>query len=110
MADSDLLEKYVELYNLGAENGDYAPMMELFDDDAVYEFEDPCIGIFRGKDQIGRMFRLQIPEFNLTIFNIRETMSAASADYADNIAPMTRLGGILLQSNSGKIKRIVIKR
>lgn len=91
MYKSDLLEKYVRLYNYGAANGDFEPMLELFDDDAVYEFEDPRIGKFEGKGDIARMFTLQRPDSNLTIFNVRETGTAAVADFADDIAPLTRL-------------------
>ena len=110
MYKSDLLEKYIELYNYGADSGDFEPMLELFDDDAVYEFEDPRIGAFEGKDNIARMFSLQSPDSNLTIFNIKETGTEALADYGDDIAPLTRLGGIILQARNGKIKRLIIKR
>jgi hypothetical protein len=110
MYKSDLLEKYVALFNYGAENGDFEPMLSLFDDDAVYEFEDPRIGAFEGKDRIARMFHLQAPSSSLTIFNLKESPVSASADYGDDIAPMTRLGGIALYSQNGKIKRLVIKR
>jgi hypothetical protein len=107
---SDLLEKYVRLHNYGANNGNFEPMLELFDEDAVFEFEDPRIGTFEGKRNIARMFRLQMPDINLSIFNVKETDTSALADYADDIAPLTRLGGIILQAKDGKIKRLVIKR
>lgn len=110
MYKSDLLEEYVELYNHGAQNGDFGPMLNLFDNDAVYEFEDPIIGVFEGKENIARMLNLQQPDSIISVFNIKETRTAAIADYADEIAPMTRLGGIFLQAKNGKISKIIIKR
>ena len=110
MYSSDLLEKYVALFNYGAENGDFEPMLDLFHEDAVYEFEDPRIGAFEGKARIARMFGLQQPDSSINIFNIKETGTAAVADYGDEIAPLTRLGGIILQARNGKIKRLIIKR
>lgn len=111
MYKSDLLEKYITLYNYGVESSDFEPMLELFDDRAIYEFEDPRIGAFEGKDKIARLFRFQTPSSGMTIFNVRETDSAATADYADDIAPLTRLGGIMLYSSNGsKIKKLIIKR
>jgi hypothetical protein len=110
VSNSDLLEKYVVLYNYGASNGDFSPMLDLFADDAVYEFEDPRIGMFHGRDNIGIMLHLQMPDLNLTIFNVRETGTVATADFGDDLAPMTRLGGIELHSNGGKIKKLIIKK
>jgi hypothetical protein len=110
MYKSDLLEKYIELFNHGVESSDFEPMLELFDENAVYEFEDPRIGIFEGRDSIARMLRLQGPSSPMSVFNIKETDAAAIADYADDIAPLTRLGGIKLFSSNGKIKKLIIKR
>ncbi len=110
MYNSDLLEKYVSLYNYGAEQGDFEPMLELFTQDAVYEFEDPRIGSFVGKDSISRMFNLQQPDSSLSLIKVRETNTAAIADYGDDISPMTRLGSIQLQAKDGKITKIIIKR
>lgn len=110
MYSSDLLEKYVSLFNYGASNGDFEPMLDLFSIDAVYEFEDPRIGSFEGIDRIAKMFSLQQPDSSITIFNIKESDSAASADYGDEIAPLTRLGSIQLHAKDGKIKKIIIKR
>jgi hypothetical protein len=110
MYKSDLLEKYVALFNYGAENGDFEPMLSLFEDDAVYEFEDPRIGIFEGRERIARMFRLQSPTSNINVFNLKERSDVAEADYSDDLAPITRLGGIALYAKNGKIKKLVIKR
>ena len=110
MGNSDLLEKYVDLYNYGVKSADFGPVLRLFADDAVLEHEDVLLGKFEGVDRIADGLSHRLPYLNLSIFNIRETQTAAVADYGDEIAPITRLGGIILQSNGGKIKRLIIKK
>jgi hypothetical protein len=110
MDNSDLLEKYVDLYNYGVKSADFGPVLRLFADDAVLEHEDASIGIFKGVDNIADGLSYRLPYLNLSIFNIKENQTSAVADYGDEIAPITRLGGIVLQSNGGKIRRLIIKK
>jgi len=110
MDNSDLLEKYANLYNYGVRTSDFGPVLGLFAENAVLEYEYPFVGVFRGIDHIADGLTHRLQHLNLSVFNIRETQTAAVADYGDEIAPITRLGGIILQSNGGKIKRLVIKK
>ena len=81
MTVDELLKTYVILYNYGVEAGDFDPLLELFDKNAVLEFEDEKIGRFEGKDSIGNMFRLQMPSNKIELTNVEEQPDSISADY-----------------------------
>jgi hypothetical protein len=108
MLPIEILNQYVVLHNYGVETADFEPLMGLFTPDAVFEFEDPRIGIFEGIDAIRRIFRLQPPEFMLGVDEIRETDNSATATYFDLEAPEKRLGVISIESNGDKITKVSI--
>lgn len=110
MTAGELLESYQILHNYGIESGDFGPMLELFADDAVFEFEDERIGKFEGIDMIAGVFRRQSPSIRLAISNKTEDAGIATADYADENAPDERLGSITLESVKDKIGRLFISR
>ena len=108
MTEPDLLEKYVLLHNLGIETGDFGPVLDLFADDAVFEFEDPRIGVFEGIEMIAGIFRRNPPEVRIVISDIRRDSGSITADYADGDAQPVRLGKITLESDGVRIKRLYI--
>jgi len=87
MSASELLRQYVFLHNYGVENGDFEPMMQLFDDDIVLAFEDERIGVFEGIESVRRVFRLQSPSTAICIGDIIESEGKANSDYADEASP-----------------------
>ena len=108
MTPGELLQKYILFHNYGIESGDFAPMLELFDVNAVIEFEDERIGKFEGIEMIAGVFRRQSPTLNLSISDIKEEDDTVTADYSDENDPNTRLGSIKLESDNRRIKRLYI--
>jgi len=108
MAAEELLKTYVVLYNYGVESGDFAPLMELFNDDSILEFEDPKIGKFEGKELISGMFQRQTPTAKLELSNIESGDSAVSADFSIEENTEARVGGFKLDIIGNKIKRLIV--
>ena len=110
MTAAKLLESYQILHNYGIESGDFGPMLELFSDDAIFEFEDERICKFEGIDMIAGVFRRQSPSVKLVISNMEESAGIATADYSDENSPEKQLGSITLESINDKISRLYIAR
>jgi len=108
MTAAELLQKYVLLHNYGVETGDFGPMLELFADDAVFEFENPRIGTFWGVKIIAGVFRRQQPDSMLVISNIEDRGEAARADYGDEANATVRQGTITIDMENGRIKKLFI--
>jgi hypothetical protein len=110
MTAGKLLESYQILHNYGIESGEFGPMLELFAEDAIFEFEDERIGKFEGIDMIAGVFRRQSPTVKLAVSNMKEGAGIATADYADENLPEKRLGSITLEPVNDKIGRLFITR
>jgi hypothetical protein len=82
--------------------------MLLFGDDAVFEFEDPRIGVFEGLDMIRGVFRRQGPTVSIAVENIVDEGKSARADYSSELEPGKRLGFISAEIEGVKIKRLFI--
>jgi hypothetical protein len=108
MSPSEVLDQYVILHNQGVETADFEPLLAQFAVDAIFDFQDPPIGIFMGQKAIRELFRHRPPEFMLGIRKIAETGLAARAEYFDWKNPDTRLGAIKLETDFEKITRIVV--
>lgn len=110
MTARELLKQYVFLHNYGIENGDFEPLMRIFDDKIVVAFEDPRIGVFEGIEDVRRIFRLQPPSIPIAIGETIESESRARADYSDESNPTVRLGSISADVRGEKIIKILIGR
>ncbi len=110
MNPKELLERYIILHNYGVESGDFEPLFTLFADDIVFEFEDPRIGRFDGIADLRGVFRRQAPSLAISVGEIIEEGLSARADYADEASPGKRLGGLLIETQGEKIKRVYISR
>lgn len=108
MTAADLLVRYVLLHNYGVESGDFEPLMLLFRDDAVFEFEDPRIGVFEGLDMIRGVLRRQGPTVSIAIGNIVDDGQTARGDYNSELEPDKRLGFISVEMEGDRIKRLFI--
>jgi hypothetical protein len=104
----ELLKQYVFLHNYGIENADFEPLMQIFDDNIVFAFEDPRIGVFEGIKAVRNVFRLQPPAMPIAVSEVIESGGRASADYADEMNPTARLGTISVDTSGGKITKIFI--
>jgi len=110
MKPSDLLKQYVSLHNYGVETADFDPLMALFTDDIIFEFEDPRIGKFEGIELLRGVFHRQGPTASILIDDITEEGQNARARYTDEDRSDIWLGNILLEVDGDKIKRIYITR
>jgi hypothetical protein len=110
MGSLNLLEQYVLLHNYGIDTGDFGPMLILFADNAVFEFEDQRIGSFEGIETITGVFRRQAPSTKLSISQIAENDGIASADYANENRPNIRLGSLTLKPEGDKINHLYIAK
>lgn len=108
MSARELLKQYVILHNYGIENADFEPLMQIFDDNIVFAFEDPRIGVFEGIKAVRNVFRLQPPDMPIAVGEIIESEGRASTDYAEDANPTVRLGAISVETGSGKITKIFI--
>jgi hypothetical protein len=108
MTASEILKQYIFLHNYGIEAGDFEPLMQIFNDNIVFAFEDPRIGVFEGIDSVRRVFRLQPPSIPIAICKLTETGNSASADYSDENKPDIPLGTISIDINGQEIARIFI--
>jgi hypothetical protein len=105
---AELLKQYIILHNYGIEIADFEPMLKLFADDAILEFEDHRIGKFEGIDMIRGVFRRQGPSMPIVIGDISETGQIARAEYADEDKPNIKLGYISIEIEGEKIKKIFV--
>ena len=102
------MKTYIVLYNYGVESADFTPLMELFDDNSVLEFEDPKIGVFEGKELIGGMFGRQAPTEKIEITNFNNVGNKATADYYIEGNTDSRAGGFKLTISGNKIERLIV--
>ncbi len=62
MTGLELLDEHVERFNAGVRSGDFGPMLELFANDAVLEFQGVPVGPFHGREAIAVAYREQPPD------------------------------------------------
>jgi hypothetical protein len=105
---SELLRQHVASFNNGVRTGDWAPMLERFDDDAEMEFRGIPIGPFHGRAAIAEAYRAQPPDDELRVLEYRDRDGRDEARYAWLAEPDVAAGELLLSSEDGVIKRLVI--
>ena len=108
MTASELLRRYILFHNLGVETGEFEPLLQLFADDAVFEFENPKIGEFKGIVMIRGIFRRQPPSMTIAIGEINETHNNAKADYMLEEELQIRQGYISLDVKNDRIQKLLI--
>ena len=108
MSPSELLRRYILLHNLGIETGEFEPLLQLFKDDAVMEFENPKIGEFTGIEIIRGIFRRQPPMMAIAIGEIVESDCIAKADYIIEDEPEVRQGYLSMEIDDDKIQKLYI--
>jgi drug/metabolite transporter (DMT)-like permease len=68
----ELLDEHVARFNAGVRTGEWAPMLELFTDDAELVFEDVPVGPFAGRDAIAAAYREQPPDDTIEVHTVEE--------------------------------------
>jgi steroid Delta-isomerase len=62
-----LLAEHVERFNAGVRSGDFAPMLELFAEDATLEFRGVPVGPFHGRDAVSAAYAAQPPDDEIDV-------------------------------------------
>jgi hypothetical protein len=103
-----LLERHVERFNAGVRSGDWEPMLEQFDDTAELEFRGIPVGPFSGRDAIAAAYREQPPDDELRVLEEREREDGVDARYAWLAEPDVAAGEMLITTDAGRIRRLVV--
>jgi len=103
-----LLDEHVERFNAGVRSGDFAPMLENFADDATMAFEGVPVGPFAGKEAIAEAYRVQPPDDELDVLDVREDGDTVVAGYAWRREPGRRAGELRLTAAGGLIRGLVV--
>jgi hypothetical protein len=98
-----LLDDYVEQFNVGVREGDWAPMLDLLAPDAELEFSGIPVGPFAGRDVIGEAYRAQPPDDGIVLL---DRLGELSAVYAWAKEPERPAGEMHLEERNGAITRI----
>ena len=67
-----LLEEHRSRFNAAVRSGDFAPLVELFADDADLEFEGVPVGPFHGREAIAAAYAAQPPDDELDVLDVAE--------------------------------------
>jgi steroid delta-isomerase len=103
-----LLDDHVERFNAAVRSGDFGPMLENFADDATMAFEGVPVGPFVGKEAIAEAYRVQPPDDELDVLDVREDGDTVVAGYAWRRTPDVRAGELRLTVDGGRITRLVV--
>src|SRR5215472_2888918 len=105
----DVLERHVELFNVGVRQHDFSGMLSQFADDAVMRFEGVPVGPFEGRSAIAAAYRAQPPDDEIRVL---DTNSAGPervvARYAWAAAPEQMAGRLHLCVRDGLIAELVV--
>jgi steroid delta-isomerase len=96
-----LLEREVAAFNEGVRSGDWVPLVELFAEDAVLEFEGIPVGPFRGRDAIAEAYRTSPPDDEIVLLD-------GGPAYAWSKDPERPAGELHLDELDGRIVRLLV--
>ena len=105
----DVLERHVELFNLGVRQHDFSGMLAQFADDAAMRFEGAPAGPFEGRSAIETAYRDQPPDDEIRVLDANAMGSdRVTARYAWATAPERMAGRLHLRVRDGLIAELVI--
>jgi len=104
----ELLAEHVERFNGGVRSGDFGPMLELFADGAVLEFEGVPVGPFSGRDAIAAAYRDQPPDDRIEVLEASEHGEEVRARYAWLRDEGRAAGDLRLTRAGDRIARLVV--
>jgi len=108
VAEDLLLEAHVKSFNRGVRTGDWSEMLARFADDAELEFRGVPVGPFAGKDAIAAAYRDQPPDDELRVLEQRVRDGVIEARYAWLAEPDVPAGDILITTDGGVIRKLVV--
>ncbi len=104
----DLISAHVLRFNAGVRSGDYGPMLEQFTPDAELAFEGVTVGPFVGRGAIAEAYRLQPPDDELDLLEVRVIPGGIVAGYAWRAHPSRRAGAMRFELNGERIERLLV--
>jgi hypothetical protein len=96
-----LLEREVAAFNEGVRTGDWAPLVALFAEDAVLEFDGIPVGPFHGRDAIAEAYRTMPPDDEIVLLD-------GGPRYAWSREPKRPAGELHLDEREGRIVRLLV--
>ena len=108
MTGPELLEEHVRRFNEAVRSGDFAPMLELFSDDALLEFRGVPVGPFAGRKAIAAAYAAQPPDDEVDVLEIEETAAELRAGYAWRRDDGRRAGDMFLTRDGDRITKLVV--
>jgi steroid Delta-isomerase len=108
MTGPELLEEHVRRFNAGVRTGDFAPMLELFADDAVLEFRGVPVGPFHGRDAIAAAYAAQPPDDQIEVLEIEEDDAEIRAGYTWLRGERRPAGDMFLTRDGERITKLVV--
>jgi RimJ/RimL family protein N-acetyltransferase len=107
-ADVRLLHGHVLRFNEAVRTGEWAPMLELFADDAELAFAGVPAGPFQGRDGIAAAYAAQPPDDEVTTLRVEPGGEEVTALYAWRKEPATVAGRMVLTPRDGRIARLLV--
>ena len=106
--DVRLLHGHVLRFNEAVRTGEWAPMLELFADDAELAFAGVPAGPFQGRDGIAAAYAAQPPDDEVTTLRVEPGGAEVTALYAWRKEPATVAGRMVLTPRGGRIARLLV--
>jgi steroid Delta-isomerase len=104
----ELLAEHVDRFNAAVRSGDFAPMIELFTDDASLEFVGVPVGPFRGREAIAAAYREQPPDDEIEVLDAWQREGVIVARYAWRREAGRPAGEMWLTRQADRIAGLVV--
>ena len=103
------LARHVETFNDAVRSGDFAPLVELFADDARLEFAGVPVGPFDGRDAIAAAYDAQPPTDTMTGLDKRVDPDGTAVEaFSWSADGGRRSGEMRVTVDGGRIRRLVV--
>jgi ketosteroid isomerase-like protein len=101
--------RHVETFNAAVRSGDFAPLVDLFAEDASLEFVGAPVGPFEGRDAIAAAYAAQPPTDTMTVLSVRVEDDATVVEpFSWSADAEERSGEMRLDVADDLISRLVV--
>ena len=101
--------RHVDTFNAAVRSGDFAPLLELFADDASLEFVGVPVGPFEGRDAIAAAYAVRPPTDTMTVLAVQvEDDGTVVEPFSWSADAGARSGEMRLVVAGDRIRRLVI--
>ena len=108
MTGEELLREHVERFNAGVLSGDYGPLVELFTDDADFEFVGVPVGPWHGREAIAAAYRDMPPDDQIEVLEANESGDELRARWAWLRDEGRPAGDMIVRRNGDRIAHLVV--